>query len=185
MLMIYGGINEKDEYLNTIFFITLNVSNVQQSTIMQFTTPNKPKAGIAFHKIVNTYDLEPSLKERVEVDGIISYGGKFSDGNVCSDVSVFRLNFKGRDGFNYGKPETEDCNGWEVLSLKGKKPEGRYDHSMNILNKKGICLIIGGMNEDNQILKDVWIMELCTFSWIQAEFDTSYDILTKYFSNYS
>lgn len=33
------------------------------------------------------------------------------------------------------------------MSLNGKKPEGRYEHTMNILNKKGICLIVGGINE--------------------------------------
>jgi hypothetical protein len=39
---------------------------------------------------------------------------------------------------------------------------------MNILNKKGICLIVGGMNEADEILKDAWIMDLCSFSWVQA-----------------
>jgi hypothetical protein len=57
MLMVYGGINEKDEYLNQIFFISLSVTNIQQSTIMQYTTSIKPKAGIAFHTIVNTYEI--------------------------------------------------------------------------------------------------------------------------------
>jgi len=57
MLMIYGGINEKDEYLNQIYFISLNMDNIKQSTIMKYTTPIQPKAGVAFHKIVNTYEL--------------------------------------------------------------------------------------------------------------------------------
>ncbi len=70
---------------------------------MQYTTPIKAKAGIAFHKIVNTYELEQSLRERIDLDGIISYGGKFFDGSVCNDASLFRLNFKGREGFNYNK----------------------------------------------------------------------------------
>jgi hypothetical protein len=91
--------------------------------------------------------LEPSLRDRIDLDGIISYGGKFFDGSVCSDASIFRLNFKGREGFNHNKAEPEDCNGWEILSLKGRKPEGRYDQTMNMLNKKGICLIVGGINE--------------------------------------
>jgi hypothetical protein len=142
------------------------MANIQQSTIMQYTTPSKPKAGIAFHKIVNTYGLEPNLKDRIELDGIISYGGKFFDGTVCNDASIFRLNFKGRESFSYSKSEPEDCNGWEILSLKGKKPEGRYSHSMNILNRKGICLIVGGMNDYDEVLRDVWIMDLCSFSWI-------------------
>lgn len=79
---------------------------------MQYTTPIKAKAGIAFHKIVNTYELEPNLRDRINLDGIISYGGKFFDGSVCNDASIFRLNFKGREGFNYNKTEPEDCNGW-------------------------------------------------------------------------
>jgi hypothetical protein len=33
------------------------MTNIQQSTIMQYTTPIKNKAGVAFHKIVNTYEL--------------------------------------------------------------------------------------------------------------------------------
>lgn len=69
---------------------------------MQYTTPLR-KAGIAFHKIVSTYDIDPNLRDKIDLDGIISYGGKFYDGSVCSDASIFRINFKGKEGFNFGK----------------------------------------------------------------------------------
>jgi len=50
---------------------------------------------------------------------------------------------------------------------------------MNILHKKCIFFVIGGMNIDGQALKDAWILDLTNSTWIEAVFDKSYEVLER------
>jgi hypothetical protein len=83
MLVIYGGINERDEFMSKLYFVALDPAAPGRSPVMQSAPLSRPHAGIAFHKMVNTYDLEPALRDRIDIDGLISYGGRFADGELC------------------------------------------------------------------------------------------------------
>jgi hypothetical protein len=43
---------------------------------------------------------------------------------------------------------------------------------MNILYKKCICFVIGGVDANDRALKDAWILDLTTSTWVEAIFDT-------------
>ncbi len=41
-------------------------------------------------------------------------------------------------------------------------------HTFDILSNKGLCVLIGGINENNEYLNDMWIFDLFGLSWTKV-----------------
>jgi len=61
MLVIYGGIDERGRYSNTLYFLPLNTTNISQTNPHPYNLGSH-NLGIAYHKIVNTFDIDGNLK---------------------------------------------------------------------------------------------------------------------------
>ena len=47
------------------------------------------------------------------------------------------------------------------------KPQPRKHHTLNIINKKALILLMGGVNARGKTLNDVWIFNLLKLEWTQ------------------
>jgi hypothetical protein len=57
MLVVSGGITENLKYINKIHFLPLNTANLSDTNPAAFTINNVSEKGLAYHKIVNTFDI--------------------------------------------------------------------------------------------------------------------------------
>ena len=46
------------------------------------------------------------------------------------------------------------------MPISGKKPEPRTQHSLNILTKKAYLILMGGKNQKDFFLDDIWVLDL-------------------------
>jgi hypothetical protein len=56
---------------------------------------------------------------------------------------------------------------WEVISTNEEKPCPRKDHSFNMINKKGIAILAGGIDQSGTWLDDIWILDIVRLQWIR------------------
>lgn len=56
---------------------------------------------------------------------------------------------------------------WEVLAINEDKPCPRKDHSFNMINKKGIAILAGGIDQNGTWLDDVWILDMVRLHWVR------------------
>lgn len=54
---------------------------------------------------------------------------------------------------------------WEVVTVNEEKPCPRMDHSFNIINKRGIAVLAGGVDQYGERLTDIWILDLMRLNW--------------------
>ena len=96
--------------------------------------------------MIHTYDIEPHFKELLSFNGIYLFGGKSENdrGETIMSSEVLFLNPKSSENaFLDNKLE-----GWECLSVRGKKPEPRINHTFHIINKKASCVLMGGAGKN-------------------------------------
>ena len=92
-------------------------------------------------------------------DGIISFGGENNEGLVDNNLRIMRFST------NLFDPENLKLRKWDILKASGKKPCSRTSHSMNILPRKAQIVLIGGRNEQDFLLEDIWVYDLMELSW--------------------
>lgn len=56
---------------------------------------------------------------------------------------------------------------WEVITINEDKPCPRKDHSFNMINKKGIAILAGGIDQNGTWLDDVWILDMVRLHWLR------------------
>ena len=56
---------------------------------------------------------------------------------------------------------------WEVITINEDKPCPRKDHSFNMINKKGIAILAGGIDQNGTWLDDVWILDMVRLHWVR------------------
>lgn len=42
-------------------------------------------------------------------------------------------------------------------------------HTFDLLQNKGLCVLIGGINERNEYLNDMWVFDLFGLTWTHVE----------------
>ena len=57
---------------------------------------------------------------------------------------------------------------WEVIATNEEKPCPRKDHSFNVINKKGIAIVAGGIGQYGGWLDDVWLLDLVRLHWTKV-----------------
>jgi hypothetical protein len=54
---------------------------------------------------------------------------------------------------------------WEVVTVDEEKPSPRMDHSFTVINKRGIAVLAGGIDQYGERLDDIWILDLVRLNW--------------------
>jgi len=181
-LVIYGGINGRQQYLSDLIALNLGKSNklneftklCKWNTV--YTKGHKP-GNLANHSCrlvlhperlrtpnsVNLHAL-PEIrtvgKNKIEYEGIYIFGGRDEKGPK-NRLFILKIGQK-------------PCE-WIEPSVEGTAPMARYGHSMNYYPDKNILIMFGGRNDDNfertgqNYFNDIWILTLDKLRWIQWE----------------
>jgi len=54
---------------------------------------------------------------------------------------------------------------WELVQTNQDKPCPRKDHSFNVINKKAIAVLAGGIEEYGNWLSDIWLFDFLRLQW--------------------
>lgn len=158
-LMISGGINEKEKFSEDLIFISFGGGNIQNPLI--FTVHNHSDAfeKISHHKLMHTYELDPPLRSQVKLDGIFSFGGEDEGGQVNNELLF--INVLGKVGQNLDVKFKR----WEMVITNDDRPCARKNHSLSVINKKGIAVLAGGIEQHGNWLSDVWLFDMVRLLW--------------------
>jgi hypothetical protein len=85
------------------------------------------------------------------------FGGKNEKGNLSNDLWIVRVGHKPIE--------------WIKAETVGKKPSGRYLHSMNYYEEGNYLIVYGGKNDIDSIsiFNDIYLFELSRFEWIEIK----------------
>ncbi len=179
-MVVNGGLNDKDAYLNSTLAINLtglmDKDNDEEKVYrwVQLKTENTRTGNVAHHacqlvvaperykyiKLVSLTSM-PDLrygKAKVPYEGIYYFGGRDELG-PNNDLYIIRI---GRKPIEWIKP-----------GILGPTPPARYGHSMSYIPEKGILVIFGGRNDDffesdnTSCLDDIWILVLERMQWCE------------------
>ena len=176
----HGGIDEYGDILNDVFFINLNniESNKERwtSLIISSIIPGPYVYGHSSALVLENEIIKSSKanvyyfpnddkvynknipKNRIKIKGIYIFGGKKKlegTSGISNDLYVLVLGKK-------------PCHWLKLENVKGKKPPGRYCHSMNYYEPGNFLIIHGGRNDSQSesfALDDTYIFDLDLFQW--------------------
>jgi len=179
-LIIHGGIDEYGDILNDVFFININniESNKERWTSLMISSiiPGPYVYGhssalaleseIIKSNKTNVYYFPDDdkvynkniPKNRIKLKGIYIFGGKKKiegTSGISNDLYVLVLGKK-------------PCHWKKLDNVRGKKPPGRYCHSMNFYEPGNFLIIHGGRNDSQSesfALDDTYIFDLDLFQW--------------------
>jgi hypothetical protein len=57
---------------------------------------------------------------------------------------------------------------WEVVPTNEERPSPRKDHSFNVINRRGIAILAGGIDQYGGWLDDVWLLDLVRLHWTRV-----------------
>ena len=158
-LMVSGGINEKLKYNEEIYFITFSGNSLNSP--LHFTLRHNCDIveHLASHQVINTYEMEQPHRNQLRLDGIFSFGGEDEQGQLNNHLLF--MNVLGKNNQNLDIKFKK----WELVTTNEDKPVPRKDHSLCVLNKKGIAILVGGVDQWGQFLSDVWLLDLVRLQW--------------------
>jgi len=179
-LIVHGGLNEKDRYLDNMCSLTLiglSEEGPDSDSGLRWAAlkaDNQGLGAIAYHTCSLVLEHErygnsksltlmsmPELKStqgKIAVEGIYYFGGRNSLG-ATNDLYILRI----------GRPKLE----WVKPNFKGRRPSPRYAHSANFIPKKNILIVFGGRNDQEYeamgtiCMDDIWILSVETLEWTE------------------
>ena len=176
-MLVYGGVDEFDNILNDIWILDLNNLiwtriDVLNNKIMPFLVFHSStlvlKSEKKNHPLMNIFKFpEPKLKninrfENIKNEGVYVFGGKDKLGKYTNEIRIIKI----------GKPNLEFIN----CITTGIPPSARISSSINFSEEFQFCVVFGGKNEKDIILKDIFILLMDTFIWIEVR---AFDQLPK------
>ena len=182
-MIIQGGIDEEEEYLND--FQVLNFQNLQWSLPVINKSVLIPS--LAYHSgcLVLPQEVREDSKytiynfpkittkmEYIKERGLYIFGGQVSKNGVLNkNLYVLKLGKKPLD--------------WILLKTKGIAPSKRYGASMSYYELGNLLIIHGGRNNSgnyNYVLNDTFLLDLYSLNWMQVEyFDKTKKISPRFF----
>ena len=179
-LIIHGGIDEYGDILNDVFFININniESNKERWTSLMISSiiPGPYVYGHSSALVLESEIIKSSKanvyyfpdddkvynknipKNRIKLKGIYIFGGKKKiegTSGISNDLYVLVIGKK-------------PCHWKKLDNVRGKKPPGRYCHSMNFYEPGNFLIIHGGRNDSQSesfALDDTYIFDLDLFQW--------------------
>lgn len=57
---------------------------------------------------------------------------------------------------------------WLNITINEERPCPRKNHSFNIINKKGVAILAGGIEQNGSWLHDVWMLDFTRWCWTKV-----------------
>ena len=142
-LIIHGGITEQELYSDRVYAMDMETKSVPVS----IQNKADKEMMLAYHRIVCTHKISPKIQEELKIKGLLCFGGKNNKGQVNKEMFFYHCENKSLWDME------EISSKWIVMDTSGIKPEGRYGHTMDILNTRtsyanlqAFCIVIGGIS---------------------------------------
>ena len=119
--------------------------------------------------MINTYDVDPFYLKDMPINAIFVFGGKTTNGVLDNTLRYMDYNKLIQLGQNT-TTKIKISQLWEIAHVVGKKPEARYEHSLTMIKKKGLALLVGGRNAYGSVLTDSWVLDLVRLSWVSVSY---------------
>ena len=182
-MIIYGGINEENIYLNDCY--VLNYHPLQWSVPIIKKIDVMPS--LAYHSCCLVIQKEvrddPNFSlfefpngtfkiDNIKEKGLYIFGGQVSKNDVLNkNLYVLRI----------GKKPLE----WIILKTKGNPPSKRYGTSMSYYELGNLLIVHGGRNNIktyNYVLNDTFLLDLYTLNWMKVEYyDKTKNVPSRFF----
>ena len=174
-ILIHGGINDEGEFLDDLLlfeclkfkWIKLSYKSLIKIPKIAFHTGVLviKNQDIIFHNDLNIYkfpegSISKNKRNKIKIEGIYIFGGIEKDGNFHSNLWLIRIGVKPVDIIN--------------VPSNGKQPPPRILCGMTFFSPLNILVVYGGRNQfisETQILNDIWIFDLESFTWIIPVYD--------------
>ena len=174
-ILIHGGINDEGEFLDDLLlfeclkfkWIKLSYKSLIKIPKIAFHTGVLviKNQDIIFHNDLNIYkfpegSISKNKRNKIKIEGIYIFGGIEKEGNFHSNLWLIRIGVKPVDIIN--------------VPSKGKQPPPRILCGMTFFSPLNILVVYGGRNQfisETQILNDIWIFDLESFTWIIPVYD--------------
>lgn len=114
---------------------------------------------ITHHQLLQTYEIEGNLRNHVKLEGVFSFGGENEHGTLNNELTF--INVLGKGGQNLDIKFKK----WESVATNDDKPCPRKAHTFNLINKKAIGVLAGGIDQQGGWLTDVWLFDFVRLHW--------------------
>lgn len=149
LIVIYGG-DKHDKYHHNI-----NVLDTERWHWNQPKCEGKPPKARSYHTCTN-----------INSNTLLYFGG--SDSNACFNcVHLLISNDKGT-GWRWEQPE-----------ISGDKPYGRTKHSAIMLTSNRYILIRGGIDSDEVIVNDSYLLDTVEWKWISIDDSVVHECMSQ------
>ena len=82
VLLVYGGIDERERTENTVHMVYLNFGNLNYSKVNTFRSTEV----LSHHCMVTTMNDDSRLRAKFKLDGVIVFGGKKGNEKLSGDL---------------------------------------------------------------------------------------------------
>ena len=183
-MIIHGGIDDDNNYLNDIWYFDYNKLN--WSVLYYKTLVNIP--AIAYHSCAlviknqnklnneeyniykisdNFYDKKKIQSKKTYIDGIYIFGGKNQNDEFFEDLLCIEIG---------NKPV-------RIMKINtfGQNPEPRINCGLIYYNILNVLILYGGKNKFGTILNDVYILNLEKYIWIKPKYnDNEFNAISEH-----
>ena len=165
MMFIYGGIDDEGRILNDMWALDLiylkweNISTYKKapnlayhSSALVLRNQKKNSPYINLFKFTDLFKRDPSMK--IISEGIYVFGGKEDNGKFSNQLIIIK----------FGKQI------FDIIKLKttGKPPAPRISTSLTFSEELYFCVVFGGKDEYENIYKDIFLISLDSFKWVEV-----------------
>jgi hypothetical protein len=137
VLLVYGGIDEREKTENMVHMVYLNIGNLNYSKVNRF----KSSEALSHHSMVTTVNDDSRLRAKFKIDGVIVFGGKKGNEKLSGELVYLEAS-----SLRVNDDDTIQIKKWVTVDIKDPKPEPRMCHTFDLLANKGLCVLIGGIN---------------------------------------
>ena len=174
-LLIHGGIDDNENYLNDLWifdclkykWFPLNFRTLMKIPRIAFHSAALviKNISILIHKDLNIYKFpEGSITKgkigKPKIEGIYIFGGIDKENNFYKKLWLIRIGVKPVDIVE--------------VPTYGIEPPPRMNSSMCFFNVLNLLCLYGGKNDDinkGNLLNDVWFFDLENFNWIRPVYE--------------
>lgn len=170
-MLIHGGINDDDNYLNDCYLLCYKplkwiIPNINKKINLPpiayhsccLVIPENIRNNSSFNIYKSIDDIKDiNINENIKEKGLYIFGGKIVDSeNIKFNKTLYVLRI------------CKNPLEWIIPHINGNSPSERYECSMSYYERGNFIIIHGGKNDS--LLNDTFILDLFYFNWIQVEY---------------
>jgi len=174
-MIVYGGINECNQYLNDISVFDMQTlvwverfENTKAPALaysascvviskekMELLNELKSFGAFEVPEVVKIQERERRRTKVIKYEGVYIFGGKTEDGDYSSKLGVIRI---GRYPLEYSE-----------LQCTGKPPSPRINCSIDYYDNFNLLIVHGGRHKADFCLTDIFLFDLENLRWMNLD----------------